>query len=519
MTNNDEPKNDQVVPTDADSPAPEDAQPAELMLIQVAEDAAVVFGANSPSWLDVQPLIGATPADHTRLVDAAAVALGIGNVALQLSPALMAAQGIVQLSPVTMAALQTMAPIVGSNGWNIGALALGSQFGHSVQWAPMAAASGATFAATLGTSVALLGIQVQLMQISRKVDANITLTKDVLAELQWANNAELTALVRDVKRAYGEAVAIGGVTPEIYGEIRGKEYLLDKARTLLLTRISAYNQELDAARTSEARRKWLSEHAERSLDDLRSLIQVHQAWFVFQALRAAHVAEADVSSRGTELTARIRSSAKEQNETTVELVTEIADRLQRSLGLLEEADNRRLGHFKSAKEARAQAQALRQGVLETLGVLGAEPGEPEVVLARSDKLDRASRMLPLITGNDEAPALAAACDLDGFRNAFLFVLGDELIISRERAYLSEHRLDQRIPVDAIRFVRTDPDKRAVELATTNGFVSLEWDRGAKKDEVRYANDLLKSLMRLPADEVPERPSASEARKQLEASKA
>ena len=51
------------------------------------------------------------------------------------------------------------------------------------------------------------------MQISRKVDANITLTKDVLAELQWANNAELTALVRDLNRAYGEAVAIGGVTP------------------------------------------------------------------------------------------------------------------------------------------------------------------------------------------------------------------------------------------------------------------------------------------------------------------
>ena len=83
-------------------------------------------------------------------------------------------------------------------------------------------------------------------------------------------------------------------------------------------------------------------------------------------------------------------------------------------------------------------------------------------------------MLPLITGRDEAPALAAACFLDGFRSAFLFVLSDEVIISRENGYLNDHRLDQRIPAEAIRFVRTDPKKRAVEMATTTGFVSLEW---------------------------------------------
>ncbi len=182
----------------------------------------MVFGANTPSWLDVQPLLGATPADHTRLVDAAAAAVGVANVALQLSPALMAAQGIVQLSPVTVAALQTMAPIVGANGWNIGTLAVGGQFGHSVQWAPMAAASGASFAATLGPSLALLGIQMQLMQISRKVDANIALTKDVLAELKWANDAELVALLRTVKRAYEEAVSVGAVTPAIYARSKAR---------------------------------------------------------------------------------------------------------------------------------------------------------------------------------------------------------------------------------------------------------------------------------------------------------
>ena len=214
---------------------------AELLLIQVSEDAALIFGPEAPSWLDVRPLLGATSSDQAKLTEAAALALGVANVGLQLSPALMAAQGIVQLSQATVAALQTMTPIVGASGWNIGTLAAasGTGFGHSVQWAPLAAASTASFIATLGPLLVLVGIQVQLMQISRKVDANIALTKEVLAELEWANNAELSALVRDVQRAYGEALAIGGTTIEVYGEIRGKEHLLDKSRTLLMTRIHA----------------------------------------------------------------------------------------------------------------------------------------------------------------------------------------------------------------------------------------------------------------------------------------
>lgn len=515
MTDSDEPKNDLIEPAEGGSAAPEDAQPAELMLIQVAEDAAVVFGPNTPSWLDVRPLLGATPADHTRLADAAALAVGVGNVALQLSPALMAAQGIVQLSPVTMAALQTMAPVVGANGWNIGTLAVAGQFGHSVQWAPMAAASGVSFAATLGPSLALLGIQVQLMQISRKVDANIALTKDVLAELKWANDADLVALLRTVRRAYEEAVSIGAVTSAIYGEIQGKEHLLDKCRTLLMTRIQAYVEEVNAATTRDARRKWITDHGERCLDDLQSLVQVHQAWFVFQALRAASVAEADSSDRGTRLVTRIRTTATEENESTVALIVGLADRLQRALGLLEESGNRRLGRFKSAREARSQAQALRAFVLATVPAAASDPAQPEVVLAASDKLSRACRMLPLLLAINQPPLLAGTCVVDAEangildfdRNAFLFVLADEVVVTREKALFNDHRIERRIPATSIRFVRADLPTRRAEIASTEGFLSLTWSPEVGNGGVTYANELLKSLMSLPQGEVPSRPAA------------
>lgn len=488
---------------------------AELLLIQVADDVALVFGPDAPSWLDVRPILGATSADEKNLTDAVALAVGLGSAALQLSPALMAARGIVQLAPATMSALQTMTPMVSTaTGMNLGVLTTAAgKTGHVIQWMPAAGASGVSFAASMGMSLTLVAIQIQLMQISRKVDANIALTKDVLAELQWANNAELSALIRDVRRAYGEALAIGAATPEVYGEIRGKEHLLDKSRTLLMTRIHAYVKELHGTTTRDGRRKWLTDHGERCLDDLQALVQVHQAWFVFQALRAAHVALSDGSDRGASLVTRIRATATEENELTVALIVELADRLQRALGLLEESGNRRLGRFKSAREARAQAQALRQQVIATVSDAAPVAFEPEVVLAPSDKLARAARMLPLLLDVLQPPALAAACvvdlswnaliDLD--RNAFLFVLDDELVVTREKALFNDHRVDHRIALQEVRYVRADAATKKVGIATTNDSINFAWASEALDEDVAYANDLLRSLMHLPAAEIPVRP--------------
>ncbi|GAA1826662.1 hypothetical protein ACFFOM_15310 [Microlunatus capsulatus] len=491
---------------------PQDTQPsAELMLVQVSEDAALVFGADSPSWLEVQPFLGASSADRAHLHEAAALAVGGLNVALQISPALMAAQGIVQLSPTTMAALRTLEPIVGANGWNLGTLRAAGKFAHSVQWAPASGAAGLQFATNMGPAMTLVAIQLQLKDISRKLDQNIDLTKEVLTELGWANDAELVSLVRDVHRAYSEALHVGAVTPQIYGEIRGKEDRIDKARTLLLTRVSAYVTELEQADNPESRRKWLSDRAERSLNDLRSLVQVQQAWFVFQALRAANVAESDTSERGIKLTARIRETAQEQNRITADLVIALADRLQRMLGLLQESGDRRLGRFKSAAEARQVAQALRAKVLDALPAVDRALGTPEVFLGRSSKLERASRMLPLVLEQERPQTLAASCELGAFNSsAFLFVLPGELVLTREKALFNDHALDHQVPSHSIRYVRTDAKKRTVELVAVERTFKLEWPSDASDVDVTYANDLLKSLMSLPPEEIPQRPRSTAA---------
>ena len=113
------------------------------------------------------------------------------------------------------------------------------------------------------------------------------------------------------------------------------------------------------------------------------------------------------SSRDT-----IRTSATEENESTVALIIGLADRLQRALGLLEESGNRRLGHFRSARDARLQAQALRALVLATVPAAAADLTRPEAVLAESDKFSRACRMLPLLLELDQPPVLAGSCVVD-----------------------------------------------------------------------------------------------------------
>ncbi len=56
--------------------------------------------------------------------------------------------------------------------------------------------------------------------------------------------------------------------------------------------------------------------------------------------------------------------------------------------------------------------------------------------------------------------------LDFDRNAFVFVLADEVIVSREKALFNDHRIEQRLPVTSIRFVRADLLTRKIEIAST-----------------------------------------------------
>ncbi|MBA8792927.1 hypothetical protein FHX74_000521 [Friedmanniella endophytica] len=487
---------------------PPTSESAEVALIQVAEDVALVFGAQAPAWLDVQPLVGVTAEERRQLVDAAAVSVGLANALAQVGGGVTAAQGLVHLAPETLAALQTLTPMVGTGGNNLGVLVdAAGKIGHVVRWTPAAAPSAATFVASMGTSVALIAIQIQLAQISKKVDANIELTKEVLAELTWQSDAELKALIADVRRAYGEAMAIGAVTEEIYAEVRGKAHLLDKSRRTLLARVTSYSERLGNAGSKDARRKWLIENAEKSLADLQSLVQIQQSAYVVRALRAEFVSGANPTERGQQLVTRIRDEARTEYDGTMEQVTSLADHLQRQLGLMAEDGDRKLGRFKSAREARARAELIRSGIVSNLPALKTEEPTSAVLMGVPEKVRRAVRMLPLITGRREHVQLASTCTTESSSRALLFVLDERIVLTAERDFFNSHVLTHEIDGDSIRYVRTPTGTRLVEMATTEGAFSWEWPTGEMWKIVAWANQLLASRMRLPVAEVPAPPES------------
>jgi len=464
------------------SPIPQARQP-EVSLAQVPgrEDIALVLGESTPTWLAVEPLLGATDHDRRNLIDTLALGAGGFGVVANLAPSLTAVQGLVRLTPETLAALQAFSTVTATNGANLGVLTdAAGKFAHVVQWVPAGGAAAASVAASMGTSLALVAIQIQLAQISKKVDQNIALSREVLDELQWNNEAEITGVLASVRRAYGEAASIGAVTEPVYGEIRGKEALILKARELLARRIVAYTHEIDQAKSGGQRRTWVQNHAERAMTDLQALVQIHQAWYVFQALRAASVAESDRSPRGIQLVERIRTAAVEENAEVVHQMIELADRLQRQLGLLEEADNGRLGHFRSAREARVKAAGLRSRVVTTLPDLdGGQPTSARVMLGEAEALERACRLLRYVGGGSSQPELAVQCKLhgqpgwlsslwwDGSTSAFLFVTADELIVARESRLLGDQEIDRRIRLADVQHVRTSAADRDLEVRTAD----------------------------------------------------
>lgn len=476
-------------------------------LVQIDEAHGLVFGEHLPKEVlgaPVEPLAFVSAADKARLADAFSASVGSATMAANVAPAFAEAQGIIKLAPESITALKAMTPMVAANGQNLGVLVNSSgKIGHVIQWMPATGASATTFLATLGPSVSMLAMQIQLAAIDKKVDRNIRLTQDVLDELRWSSDAELNALVATVRRGYREALSIGAVTDDVYGEVRGKEDLLDRSRTLLMLRLDAHSTELLQATSRDERRRWVREHNERVTSDLQALLNVQNAWYTFRALRTANL-----ESKDSRLVGHLRETTQAEHERTMALVTRTADELQRQLGLLAEDSGRRTGR-KSSRELKEAAEALRSVMLDALPQLGGETSQPEVLLGNSDDVARGSRVLSLLMKIQAPPALAAACRIgDEFRASFLFVLSSELVIAQARRLLADHHVEHVIPHSAVRFVRAADDGKQIELATTSGFFTITW-ADDKQQTLCFANQLIASLMRLPAGEVPPRPRATQ----------
>lgn len=162
---------------------PNDNENPSMSLVEIEPGIAVLFADQPPSELDLLPFQMLSSQARLTLTDKLAMAAGVGNPAAQGAQGAITAQGLVRLAPETLQALKVAQPMT-SGGWNLGSLiSSNGKIAASVRWAPATGAQSATMLAALGPAAALLALQIQLASISRRIDENIELTRDVLRAL------------------------------------------------------------------------------------------------------------------------------------------------------------------------------------------------------------------------------------------------------------------------------------------------------------------------------------------------
>lgn len=177
------------------------------------------------------------------------------------------------------------------------------------------------------------------------------------------SQAELDAAVSVIVRAWVEAAHLGRVSDHIYREISGKEMHIETVRSFLMSRLKGYLADIAMVTRAEDRRKWIKDKADACVTDLQSLARVHTAWLAWTAMRIDHVQD---EPRHAEM---LREGMTKGDEQARKLILELADQLQRELGLIENASDRRVGRLKSAKLTRARALSLREQVTELVPMI------------------------------------------------------------------------------------------------------------------------------------------------------
>jgi len=209
------------------------------------------------------------------------------NVPLQAANAYQQSQWLVRLAPETVRQLKDGATFVESGGKAIGTLkGADGKFIAAVRLEPAAALATV---ASLGNALTMAAMQLQLAQISDKLDG---ISRQIEAGQKHTKNrelAELESLTRAVAAAYEQASAAGEVTDKVILDIAGKGQALD-------TQIRALEKDL---RDRLSRRpgtgkstdlmQWLANDGLASVEELQQLTVATQGWLMQRILYAANL--------------------------------------------------------------------------------------------------------------------------------------------------------------------------------------------------------------------------------------
>ncbi|NUT04191.1 MAG: hypothetical protein HOV76_11985 [Hamadaea sp.] len=474
----------------------------------------MLLADKAPDGLDVIPFEMLNGQTRQRLTDKLAMASGAGNLLMQTAQGATSVQGLVRLAPETLEALKTARPMT-SGGWNLGSLVTRNKtIAHSVRWAPAHAAKTAGLLAALGPAAALLALQVQLASISRRIDENIELTRDVLRALHEDQWATLLGLYETTTRAVREAQAVGAVNDHIFAAIATREADLRKQRHLFMSFVRGHIKALDT--DGPSRQSYIQKNLDQILADAHGTLMAEGSWYRSQVLRAAHISRDEANAVENErLLAEVVSESEREHTHAMDDIAALLTDLERQSRLIAELPEEFSLPFtakrRNMREAVKMAEALAERVAELRNVAHTRraPLEPPVTVFNEVVPDDVLRILRWVIPDKEPLLAIADVDLDRIvgSDAYLGVTPERFFLSAQSAVRKQGTIEREYPLADIRYVRfRERDKRGpvLDIITKDENIKLTFDDWAGKDQglddARRIGDLLAAAMNLPENE-------------------
>jgi hypothetical protein len=405
----------------------------------------------------VLPLTFDAGAAPPKGADAVAMAAGGANMVAQVVNGINSARGLVRLAPETVAALKAGATPLTKDGWNLGTLKQGSEFAHSVRWAPAGSQGAVSVAASAGPAAALLAIQVQLAEISALVEENIALTRSVLQGVEDERWASAKSHFDVIAEEFGHANALGEVTSGIWAhaQAQASETTLRELLELSLRAARRHHEELTALDSSTARRTWLDQNARSVTQETQTLLMAHSAWLRYQALRAAHLHRtAAVDLQDAALLERVLAGAQRRDAEVRVVAFPLLEGVYRLLRMLEEGTGSAWKKLLPGTQDREAVRAAAGRVAAQLSALadhhGAYESDPpsapvQIPLLPHEQLEAVTSRLRWILREGET--LVAVARSGGWLELerYLIFTSARIFVVRQGNFLSDGVVDQELP--------------------------------------------------------------------------
>ncbi|CAM5696081.1 hypothetical protein SMICM304S_07398 [Streptomyces microflavus] len=155
-------------------------------------------------------------------------------------------QGLYRITDATQALLKAGGTLAVKDGANLGTVF--SSSGRIIAQArliPVNAVSAARNAAAIGPALAIVALQMQLVEVAGLVETNIALrASQVLATVRHGQWAELTALVATVDQVVDRAREIGSVPTSLWDTVTGSEASLRKQLDLYRMNVDSHVRQI-----------------------------------------------------------------------------------------------------------------------------------------------------------------------------------------------------------------------------------------------------------------------------------